>query len=104
MEQFSEAFGARVREILEHYGASPNSVELKSRKKISHMTVRRMAQGYPPSSDHIIEFAEAVGESADERASVAEDLLRLAGSRASYRLVPVRVTRGTARQRHAAAV
>lgn len=72
---FSEAFGARVREIMDRLEVGPNSVELKSGRRISHTTVRRMLRGYVPNSDLICEFGLAIGAEAAE----INDLLELAG-------------------------
>ena len=94
MVQYSEPFGERIREIQRQHGLSPNLVELLSERRISHMTVRRMARGYPPSSDHIAEFAAAVGRhkgwSESERKALADELLQMVDSRVRYASVKPR--------------
>ena len=93
MVDYSERFGERCQEIMRASGENPNTVELKSRKRISHATVRRMVRGYPPSSDLIVEFADATGRTPEEREEWADELLRLAEKRVAYR-VPVSVRCG----------
>lgn len=88
MVQFSEPFGDRIKQVLRDTRQSPNTVELLSQRQISHMTVRRMARGYPPSSDHIIEFAEAIGRAMEwtprQKKDLADELLAMVESRARY--------------------
>ena len=88
MVQYSEPFGGRIREVLGEARQTPNSIELLSERRISHMTVRRMQKGYPPSSDLIIEFAEAIGRALEwtpkRKKELADDLLSMVESRARY--------------------
>jgi hypothetical protein len=87
---YSEQFGDEVRRVLADSRQSPNSIEALSERRLSHMTVRRMMKGFPPSSDHIIEFADALGKAMEwtheQRKEVADRLLSLVQSRAEYRL------------------
>lgn len=90
MVGYSDQFGAEARKILADARQSPNSVEELSERRISHMTVRRMMKGFPPSSDHIIEFVDTVGTAAGwdtrQRKATADRLLMMVNSRAEYRL------------------
>jgi hypothetical protein len=88
MLSYSDAFGERVKAIMQETGTSPNIIEQLSERRVSHMTIRRMAKGYVPNSDHIIEFAEAVGRkkewSTQEKKRLADELLAEVNSRARY--------------------
>ena len=84
MAQLLEPFGARVESEMRKRGMTPYKVEDASRGELSHMTVRRMLKGYPSSSDHIAEFAEALEDEPGARKELADDLLVLAGKRVRY--------------------
>lgn len=84
MAAYADAFGERIRDELRRRDLSPYQVEDLSRGALSHMTVRRMAKGNAPSSDHIVQFAEALESDPEERRLLADDLLQLADRRVRY--------------------
>ena len=84
MAEYVDAFGERVKRELLDRTLGPYDVESRSQGRISHMTVRRMMQGNPPSSDHIVAFTEAIEGDSERVQSLADELLELAGKALRY--------------------
>lgn len=84
----SDQFGEAVADLLKTTRLSPYDVQRLSEGYLSHQTVRNAMRGAVPSSDHIVELVDAVGNAMewpkDRRAQEADRLLRLAGSRVVY--------------------
>ena len=79
-----ERFSQTVRELLDGKGWSVREVTRRSGNRISTTTILNMLSGHIPNSDVIIEFGEALGETPEEDAKLADQLLSLAGKRARY--------------------
>lgn len=84
MADYSDEFGQIVQTELRERDLSPYGVEDQSKGRLSHMTVRRMMKGNPPSSDHIVEFAEALETDPLLRKALADRLLTVARRRVRY--------------------
>jgi hypothetical protein len=79
-----QTFGNRVRELLETRKLSSRALSERAYGRISNTTVLNMQKGHVPSSDVIVEFAQALAENPAEVASVANELLSLADKSVRY--------------------
>ena len=87
-----EEFTREVCRLMTEKQLSSREVSQRVRGEISNTSVLNMMKGHVPSADVIVVFAEALGESPDEYARIADQLLHLAGKRVRYHHAPARVT------------
>lgn len=90
MTECRPMLGRRVRSLLAAEEMNAWDVQAHSERRISHMTVRKMMKGFPPGTDHIVEFAETMGKALEwtpaQTKELADELLELANSRVRYHL------------------
>lgn len=84
MARYSEEFGAEVREELLRRRLSIQEAARRTQGRVSFSTMRGCTLNQVPGAELIVDIAESLGEDPDERAELANRLLRKAGKRLAY--------------------